>query len=1120
MKKILNQVCLLLRQHRKKLIVMRNTVLILLISALQVFATGSYAQTKKISLAMNDATIREVLYAIQNQSEFYFLYNSELIDVAKKVDITIEEEKVDAILTRLFDKNEVDFLIKDRYIVLTPVGGNAELFAEQQQPAVSGTVTDESGEPLPGVTVVVKGTTQGTVTNANGEYSLSNIPESAALVFSFVGMQTQEIVVDNRTNIDVEMQVDAIGIEEVVAIGYGTQKRVNLTGSVATVDSKNLTTAPTSNVTKSLAGRLPGLVSKQENGMPGTTAGINIRGFGSALVIVDGVESSFSNIDPNEIETISILKDASAAIYGSRAGNGVILITTKRGNISKPLITFSSSYTAVGYTRIMTPSSSGQYTEMEREAWINSGKDPNTAPYSQEAVDLYYAGTDPDYPNADWVDFIIRPFAPMNQHNLSIRGGSDKIKYYGFLGYLDQETHFRKGGGDYRRFNFRSNIDATILDNLILHLNVSNILGLQRFPWRTLFGGGDSAWQDLYNARPMFSTSLPDKTRIPYSGSTAVAGITNRDIAGYDNTDNQSFQGSMALDYSLKAIDGLKFKVFFNYAQNGSYRKYFEIPFTAWSYNYAADQYIAGSTIANNSLSQWNSRSRMLNGQFSVNYEKIFAEVHELNLLGLYEITDYYGDNLSATRQGFLSSKIDYLFGGSESSQLNNGSAWEMGRASYVGRLNYSYKSKYLLETTLRYDASAKFSPDTRWGLFPSISMGWRISEEGFVKNSLQHLDNLKLRLSYSQTGRDDIGNFQYLAGYRFGRGYAIGNNIQKGITDRGLPNYALTWEEMTLYNIGTDFSLWKRKLYGEFDVFYRTREGMLANRLASLPNTFGASLPPENINSSNDRGFESLIGTEGRTNDFTWNISANISWSRAKWDHYEEPEYTDPDDIRIKKRSGKWLDIAYGYLSDGLFTSQDEIDNLGYDQDQKGNSSLRPGDIRYKDLNLDGKIDWRDQTEIGKGTFPHWMFGFNSTLTYRNFDFSMLVQGATGYNNFVRLSATNVEYYNQRWTAENNNPNAFVPRLGGSTTNNWQSDHQLKNVFYARFKTVSLGYSVPDSLLKKLNAEGLRIYFAGTNLFTFSSLNKYGIDPESPSGVFSYYPQERTFSIGLNLSL
>lgn len=686
------------------------------------------------------------------------------------------------------------------------------------------------------------------------------------------------------------------------------------------------------------------------------------------------------------------------------------------------------------------------------------------------------------------------------------------------MGYLDQGSIIRKGGGGYKRYNFRSNIDAAITDNLNLQIKVSSILGETRFPWRYMSA---DVWQDVYGCLPIWSTDLPDKTKIPYGGGTPVAGITNRNIAGYRNIDNQNVQGSFALDYDFKPIKGLKARAFFNYSMTYNDFKYFEIPFTAYSYSYKTKEYTARSTIANNSLQQTSNRDRKLTGQLSLNYNRTFAKDHEVSALALYELTDYYGTFLSAQRQGFLSNTIDYLFGGAESSQLNNGNAYEMGRASYIGRVNYSYKSKYLLESTIRYDASAKFSPDSRWGVFPSLSLGWRISEENFMKDNLPSVDNLKVRASISQAGNDSIGNFQYLTGYNFGKGYAIGSGIQKGITDKGLPNLAMTWEKMKIYNLGMDLSLLKRKLYGEFDVFYRKRDGILGNRLASLPSTFGATLPPENINSANDRGFEAMIGTEGSARDLRWDISANISWSRSKWDHFDEPAYTDPDDIRLKMKSGQWVDRTFGYLSDGLFTSQEQINNLGYDQDLQGNKTLRPGDIKYKDLNGDKKIDWRDQTEIGKGAFPHWIFGLNTSLSYKNFDCSMLFQGAFGYTNFISLRGMSDElYYTLRWTSENNNPNAFNPRLGGSSMNTLKSDHYLKDVFYTRLKTLSVGYTIPDRFTKKLNVTNLRLYFAGTNLFTLSTVGKYGVDPESPSGVFTYYPQQQTISFGINLSL
>jgi len=994
-----------------------------------------------------------------------------------------------------------------------------------QQKSVSGKVTDSSGSSLPGVTVVVKGTTQGTVTNADGNYTITKIPEDATLVFSFVGMRTQEVVVGNQTSINVTMEVDAIGLEEVVAVGYGTQKKVNMTGSVVSVQSKEITLAPVGNVTNTLAGRLPGLFVKQEGGAPGFDAArLSIRGFGSALVIVDGVERSFNNLDPNEIESISVLKDGAAAIYGSRAGNGVILVTTKKGSISKPVLTYNGSYNVTQPTAMMKPSSSGQFAEMLREQALNAGQQPA---WTEEQVALFYAGTDPDYPNANHIKENTRPTQPMQQHNLSVSGGSEKIKYYALLGYLDQETILKRNGGGYKRYNFRSNMEASITDNIKMQVNFSTILGQKREASRQL---NNNLWTDLYGQQPIYASILPDPMMAPWAGTSSVYGSSNREISGYLDRDEQSVQGSMALDWNITWIKGLKARAFFDYSQDRNDLKGFSKMFNSYTYSYAAQQYIRKIQGTSPRLTEQNTKSTTINGQFSLNYDRTFADVHAVSAFALYEITDYSGNNLWAQRSGFLSNEVDYLFAGASTTQLNNGSAFEMGRASYAGRVNYGYKSKYLLESTLRYDASAKFPEDTRWGLFPSISLGWRLSEENFMKNNIPSVDNLKLRASYSESGYDAIGNFQYLSGYQFGRPYAIGNSAQLALYDMGLANPNLTWETMTTYNLGLDMSLWNRKLYGEFDVFYRKREGVMGTRVASLPSTFGASLPPENINSTDDRGFEAMLGTTGSKNDFQYDISANIAWSRSKWLGFDEPDYTDPDDIRLNKKTGQWVDRAIGYVSEGLFASQEEINNLGYDQDKQGNKTLRPGDIKYKDLNGDKVIDWRDQAELGKGAFPHWQFGLNTNMTYKNIDCSMLFQGAFGYSNFLNTyGLTDVNTYNWRWTPENQDINAYVPRLGGAASNNWTSDHRIHDIAYVRLKTLSLGYTLPSGLTNKINWQSVRFYFAATNLFTLSNISEFNIDPEAPATggaavgfahSVRYYPQLRTFSFGVNISL
>jgi TonB-linked SusC/RagA family outer membrane protein len=424
------------------------------------------------------------------------------------------------------------------------------------------------------------------------------------------------------------------------------------------------------------------------------------------------------------------------------------------------------------------------------------------------------------------------------------------------------------------------------------------------------------------------------------------------------------------------------------------------------------------------------------------------------------------------------------------------------------------------LETIFRADASAKFPSESRWGYFPSVSLGWMISEEGFMGNA-SNVDNLKLRLSYGQSGNDAVGNFQYLSGYTT-RGTVLFDNGQlPGLYITGLANPLLTWETMTIYNVGLDYAFFNQKLYGTLDVFYRNREGIPATRITSLPSTFGSSLPPENLNQIDDRGFELSVGTKGSSGGFIYDLNGNISWSRSKWVYFEEPEYEDPEQERISKRTGNWTDRSMGYVSDGLFTSQEEIESLDYIYDALGgNSTLRPGDVKYLDINEDGVLDWKDQTEIGKGTFPHWMFGINTFLQYKNFSLTTLFQGAFGFNTNVNVTGYhNAVMYDLRWTEENNDAGALVPRLGGASTNGFTSDYRLRSVSYIRLKTASLGYDLPKDILNRLGVDNLRVFAAGTNLFTISTLDKFRVDPEVQSGTVRVYPQQRTISLGINMS-
>ncbi len=1105
---------------------MKLTTFLLLFAVIQTLGFESFSQGTKLSLNFKSTSLKEVLSSIEDKTEFYFLYSSKVIDVDRKIDVDVKGKSISEVLDQILKDTDIEYVFKDRQILLSSKSNHDYLFGNaQQQKSVSGKVTESSGKPLPGVTVVIKGSTTGIVTDENGNFIFTKIPADATLVFSFVGMKTQELLITGKSSLNVVMVEETVGIEEVVAVGYGTQKKQTITGSVASVKGEQLVSTPVANATNTLAGRLPGLISLQSSGRPGAdAAALSIRGFGSALTIVDGVESNFANIDPNIIESISILKDGAASIYGARAGNGVILITTKRGNIQKPTIGFSSSYTVQGITTMPTPVSSGQYTEMISEEWLQSGKPAETVPYTPAQIQKYYEHADPYlYPNTNWYNELIRKWAPQQQHNVSVRGGSERIKYYGFIGYMNQESIWKKSGGDYSRYNLQSNIDAKITDQLSFQLDFSSIYEERRFPTVGQDPGAGSIWEHFWSNLPIYPASLPDPSKVPYAGGDAgVNALSNSQLIGYSNSDSQNIKGTVALTYDIKWIKGLSAKAWVNYNQDYVSAKNFTKPVKFYTYDPASEIYNLVGTVGGTKaqLAQSKNQGRTITEQFSLNYNRIFNTVHRVDLLMLYESIDYKTDFISASRINFLSSTIDQMFGGSTTDMSNNGSAEEMGRKSYVGRFNYSFNNKYLLESTIRADASAKFSPDNRWGYFPSVSVGWVASEEKFM-DWAGNLDNLKIRASYGESGNDAVGSFQYLSGYAYGRTYILGSDPQQGLISTGLANPGLTWEKIKIYDAGSDFSFWKRKLYGEFDVFFRERKGIPATRITTLPSSFGASLPAENINSLNDRGFELKVGSSGNRGDFYWDVDANASWSRSKWDHYEEPEYSDPDQDRIYKKSGRWTDIAYGYLSDGLFTSQQEINNLGFDEDGQGNTTLRPGDVRYKDINGDKKLDWKDQVVIGKGSVPHWMLGLNINLRYKNLDFSTLLQGAMGYYNYITLIRNTVEAYDNRWTSENNNPNALVPRLGGAATNGLTSDYYYRKAGYLRLKSISLGYNLPQRWLSSLKFTKARVYIAGSNMFTFDKLKKYATDPEAPSSFSGrYYPQQKTITVGINLSL
>lgn len=1089
-----------------------------LISLCMFAFVGTSAQTGTVTVKLRNASVKELFSAIEKQTFYRFSYRDAEIKGRGNVSISATNRELKQLLEGELSKLGLKYAVSGNKIIVTPVAA-----APSAQPKkVTGKVVDANGEPVIGATVIEDGTSNGTVTDFDGSFSL-NIPEGKFLTISYIGYKSQNMKAVSNKIMNIVLKEDSGLLDEVVVVGYGTQRKGNLTGSIANVKSDKLTTAPISNVTNMLAGQLPGLTVKQTSGIPGSDgASLKIRGYAdSPLVIVDGIEGDLSSIDPTQIESITILKDGAASIYGARAGNGVILVTTKRGVDSKPIISLNTSYTVQGSTKIIESGSSGQRAEWAREAHLNAGLPESQVPYTEEQIQKFYEGTEPNYLNTDWFNAVMRKWAPQQNHNLSVRGGSEKIKYFGYAGFNRQESIVKSNGGDFTRFNVQSNVDAKITDRISLTLDMMYTKEQQ---YLTEGLGHYNLWEQLYNSEPRYPLNLPDPTKMSYAGISYgnPLFLTDTELGGYNRTDKDYFRITGALTYDVKKVKGLKLKALLHYNRYVQNSKLFKRQGDFYIYNTDSEEYSLFRQSQDPTSIELSAQFNFdLTQQYSIYYKNLFNEKHRFTALGLFESINYGGKSFYTKRTDFMTSVLDQIFAGNPSTAQNSGWEDEMGRVSWVARLNYGYKDKYLVETIFRADASAKFPKGKRWGYFPSVSLGWVMSEENFIKK-LGFIDLLKLRLSYGQSGNDNVGSFKYLAGYAFDGSYIIGSNIMSGLYSTGLANPLLTWEKMSIYNGGIDFSLFNRKLYGTAEGFYRLRDGIPGNRASSLPSSFGAELPQENLNSIDTRGFELTLGTAGKVGDFSYDISGNIAWSRSKWVSYDEPEYEDPDQERLYKLTGNWIDRRIGYVSDGLFTSMEEIEQLDYVyKDLNGNSTLRPGDVKYKDLNGDKVLDWKDQTEIGSGTMPHWTYGLNTTFQYKGFDLSLLFQGAFDYTTYVYLEgAQSVLKFENRWTIEENNPNSLVPRPGGASTNELYSDYRNHDTSYLRLKNFTLGYEFPKTWLSKVGIERLRVYFAGTNLFTLSSLNKYGVDPEMPEGTpVYYYPQQRTLSVGLNLS-
>lgn len=1095
------------------------------------------SQNVRITLSKNNVRLENILNDIESQTNLLFIYNKN-VNVNRKVSIEANNISLEEVLKNLFDNNVI-YKIEGSYIVLSP---SAITEVKQQAKIITGNIVDQNGDPVIGANVVEKGTTNGTISDVNGQFTLNVQQKNPILVVSYIGFTTKEIPVGNASALNIKLSEDSETLDEVVVVGYGVQKRASVTGSVASLLSKDIATVKTPNVSNALAGKLPGLRAVQRSGAPGDDdASIDIRGYGNALVIVDGVERDFKQIDANDIESISILKDASAAVYGFKGANGVILVTTKKGEVGKPKINYNGYVGIQNITRYPEYYNGYEYATLYNEAQQNIGI---AVPYSAEDLERFRQGIG----TTDWYDEVIRKTAPTTYHNLSVSGGAEKVKYFFSLGLTDQEGIYRSKAFNYKKYNVRSNISAEIVKGFTVDLQLSGRLDTRMKPYEA-----EPLSRSIQMAKPVFpvyANDNPDYWSNPGDKGNPVH-LSDIDNVGYDRRDRREFNGSIGLNWEIPWVKGLSAKALLSYDYNNKYSRKWYKEYYEYAYDATADVYNASGSHTISELTTQNDNYFRPNGQLSMNYKNTFGK-HDLGALILWEFNNDRTDILKAYRQ-FTVGAIDQMDAGDKTNMNNGGTARVSAHAGLVGRINYAYDNRYLAEVSFRYDGSYKFAPDNRWGFFPAVSLGWRVSEEAFFKEALPVVDNFKIRGSYGKVGDegvtgytdDDENNgkyraYQYLTGYLYPSGsYVLGSGgVTNGAKDRGMPNLALTWYESKTANIGFEASVLSGLVNVEFDYFIRKRTGLLTKRQLTLPTTFGQELPVENLNSDKNQGFEIVLGHRHKIGDFTYDVKANFSTTRIYNEHVERAASANMYDDWRNNSNNRYKDIQWGKVCIGQFESWEEILNSPI-QDNNGNKSLMPGDLKFQDWNNDGIIDGKDDQPIGHGNTPRMYYGLNLSGEYKGFDLTLFFQGAAGHEVFTSGDfmspfiqqglGSGITLWLDRWHREDPSDMSsewipgYMPALRptGFSANAGNNTWTKQKANYLRLKTIELGYTFPKKWMQRAGIENLRIYVNSFNTATITSrtgIMKY-MDPENSDGMFRYYPQMKTFNFGVNLT-
>ena len=998
--------------------------------------------------------------------------------------------------------------------------------------SVKGVVLDPAGEPIIGASVLLKGVNGvGTITDVDGNFILS-VPVDGVLQVSYIGYKTTEVKVNGQSSLKVTLMEDTEMLDEVVVVGYGIQKKASVTGSVAAINSQKLMEVKAPSVTNMLAGRLPGLRAVQRSGSPGDdAASVDIRGYGSMLVIVDGVERDYTQLDPNDIESISILKDAAAAVYGFKGSNGVLLVTTKKGTEQKAKIEYNGYVGLQQVTRYPKMMNAYEYASLYNEAIYNNDPWRGANAYSQEQLMAYRNGT----AGTDWWGETMRSTAPQTSHNLSVTGGTERVKYYMSVGYMDQGGILRSEDWNYKRYNVRSNLSVEITKGLNVELGLSGRYDNRKRPY-----DADNLFRSAQMAIPTYSIYANDNPDY-WGGVGDMANpvhVSDSEYSGNEDRLRREFNGSLALTWKFPWVKGLIAKALVAYDYTNTEWKTWRRDLTEYTYDYANEEYV-GKEINTAYLESKFENYEKPTYQFSLNYNNTFAKRHNIGATFVWEMYNDKKNWVTGTRD-FAIGLIPDLDYGNDSNQKSSGKTQKTAHAGWVGRLNYDYGNRYLVEFNFRYDGTYKFQRGNRWGFFPGVSLGWRVSEEDFFKKLLPDMDNLKIRASYAKVGDEgDFDAFQYLDGYTSHGSYIMGSGgVTSGMTTVGMANSWLTWYESKIMNVGFEVSYHRGLISMEFDWFRRNRSGLPATRSGSLPTVFGESMPQENLNSDINTGFEIAIGHKNKIGEFLYDISANFSTTRIKYDYVERAASTNMYDNWRNNTNGRYKSIRWGKRVIGQFTSFEEILNSPI-QDGDGNLTLLPGDFKFEDYNSDGIIDDKDTQPLGHGDTPRMYYGLNMSGEYKGFDLTIFFQGAAGHDIFVSGDildpfiqqglGNGLAIMTDRWHREDpTDPYSKwvpgympAPRVAGVANNRSSNSWSLHDASYLRLKTLEVGYTLPKSLTRKASIERVRFYVNCNNLLTFT--NREGlmknIDPENNSSYMRYYPQMKTYNFGVNVT-